>query len=119
MLSLNEHLQIDETLSLFEAEETSFTDQQLDAAEFYIFKLNPVSFGTEVTLYDAQQQPLGTMSFEDADIAIAFIEDLFDLDPEDLDYLESYAWANVEAPLGTDADAVEQMQNAQATGDID
>lgn len=96
MLNLNEYTEIHEKMKLFEGESTEFTDQQLDDAEFYQFKLNPVSYCTEVTLYNAAEEPLGTVSFEDADIAIAFIEELFDLEPEEAESLENYDWANPE-----------------------
>lgn len=94
MLTLQESMEIHEKFKslLIEGEQTEFTDQQLDDAEFYIFKLNPVSYNTEVTLYNASEEPLGTVSFEDADIAIAFIEELFELEPEDMTYLDSYGW---------------------------
>jgi hypothetical protein len=94
MLNLNEYTEIHEKMKLFEGESTEFTDQQLDDAEFYQFKLNPVSYCTEVTLYNVAEEPLGTVSFEDADIAIAFIEELFDLEPEEAKSLENYDWAN-------------------------
>lgn len=96
MLNLNEYTEIHEKMKLFEGESTEFTDQQLDDAEFYQFKLNPVSYCTEVTLYNAAEEPLGTVSFEDADIAIAFIEELFELDPEEAEGLENYDWVNPE-----------------------
>ena len=95
ILTLQESIEIHEKMKLLnEGEQTEFTDQQLDDAEFYVFKLNPVSYNTEVTLYNASEEPLGTVSFEDADIAIAFIEELFELEPEDMTYLDSYGWVD-------------------------
>lgn len=111
MLELHESLEIHEKFKslLAEGEQTEFTDQQLDDAEFYTFKTNPVSYATEVTLYNAAEEPLGTVSFEDADIAIAFIEELFELDPEDLEGLNSYSW------LEDMADEFEQIQSDNQT----
>lgn len=113
MLTLQESIEIGDKLKLFEGEQTEFTDQQLDDAEFFIFKLNPVSFDTEVTLYNGMKEPLGTVSFEDADIAIAFIDELFELDQTDLDDLLTYSWAE------SDAEYEEMAQDQRAIGDDD
>lgn len=113
MLTLQESIEISDKLRLFEGEQTEFTDQQLDDAEFFIFKLNQVSFDTEVTLYNGSKEPLGTVSFEDADIAIAFIEELFELDDEDIQDLLTYSWAE------PDQEFEELAQNQRAIGDDD
>ena len=97
MLTLEESVEIHDKVRLFEGEAPYFTDEQMDKAEDFDIRLNPVTFGVDVTLYGAGEQSLGTVSFEDADIAIVFIEELFELDPEDLEWLESYAWANAAA----------------------
>lgn len=94
MLQLNEFIQIDEMVEeLFEATQAMFTDEQIDAAEFFNLKWNPVSGQTELTVYDVNGEALASVGFDDPDIAIAVVEDLFELDEEDLLDLESYAWA--------------------------
>lgn len=105
MLTLSETLEIQDKLKIFEGESTEFTDQQLDDAEFYHLRLDLVSFQTVVTLYNAAEEPLGSVSFEDADVAIAFLEELFDLDPEDMEDLENYSWASEESFDSIDTEA--------------
>lgn len=94
MISLREHAEISRVVKLMEGESPHFTDEQLDAAESYALKWNPVSGNTILCLYDAADLCLGTMEFEDADVAIAFIEEYFDLDDDEMSYIESYDWAN-------------------------
>lgn len=94
MISLKEHAEISRVMNLMEGESPQFTDEQLDAAESYALKWNPVSGNTILCLYDATDMCLGNMEFEDADVAIAFVEEYFDLDDDDLADLESYDWAN-------------------------
>ena len=94
MLTLNEHLEISRVVSLMEGEQTEFTDEQLDATEYYEMKYNPVSGNTILCLFDDAGQKLASVEFEDADVAIAFVEEYFDLDEDDVRDLESYDWAN-------------------------
>lgn len=94
MISLKEHIQITQAVHLMEGESPVFTSEQLECAESYALKWNPISGMTVLCLYDAQGQGLGSMEFEDPDVAIAFVEEYFDLDDEDLADLESYEWAN-------------------------
>lgn len=93
MLTLSEHIEIEEKLKLFEGESSIFTDEQLDAAESYEMKWVPYTGQTELYLYDVDDNGLGSVTFDDADIAIAFLEEYFELDDEELDDLESYSWA--------------------------
>jgi len=94
MITLQEHIEISEKVLMFEGEAPAFTEEQLEAAEFYQLKWNAVSGDTELYLYDVNGEGLGSVSFEDADIAIAFVEEYFDLDEDDILDLESYAWAD-------------------------
>jgi hypothetical protein len=94
MISLKEHMEINRVVKLMEGESPQFTDEQLQAAESYALKWNPVSGNTILCLYDAADLSLGNMEFEDADVAIAFVEEYFDLEDDDLADLESYDWAN-------------------------
>lgn len=96
MLSLNEHIEINKVVQLMEGESPTFTDEQLDAAEKYSIKWNHVTGNTSVTLFDNMDQSLGTVDFLDPDIAVAFLEEYFDLDDADKEALESYAWVEAE-----------------------
>jgi len=94
MLTLNEHLEISRVVQLFEGEQTEFTDEQFERAEYYDLKWNPVSGNTILSIYDESGLKLGEIEFEDADIAIEFVDEYFDLDEEDLRDLQSYSWAD-------------------------
>jgi hypothetical protein len=95
MLSLQDYTLINEEIEhLFEGELMQFSDDQIVQAEYYDIKWNPVSGKTEVNLYNSEAAPLGTMAFDDADIAIEFIEDNFDIDDDDVEELENYSWAD-------------------------
>ena len=96
MISLTEHIEITRVVQLMEGESPSFTAEQLQAAEFYTLKWNPVSGNSKLCLYNADSEQLGDMEFEDPDVAIAFVEEFFDIDDEETAELESYAWANVD-----------------------
>lgn len=94
MISLKEHIEITRVVQLMEGESPQFTDEQLAAAEFYTLKWNPVSGNTKLCLYNAGGEGLGDMEFEDPDVAVAFVEEFFDIDDDETAELESYAWAN-------------------------
>lgn len=94
MISLKEHIQISEMVQLMEGESPEFTPEQLEAAEYYTLKWNAISGNTILCLFDAAGQGLGNVEFEDADIAIAFVEEYFDIDDDEIASLESYEWAN-------------------------
>lgn len=94
MISLKEHIEITRVVQLMEGESPQFTDEQLQAAEFYTLKWNPVSGNTKLCLFNAASEQLGDMEFSDPDVAIAFVEEFFDIDDDEAADLESYAWAN-------------------------
>lgn len=111
MITLSEHLEISEKMKLLEGESPDFSDEQLDNAAFYKLRFNPVTGNTELYLYDDAEQGLGHTEFEDAEIAIAFIEELFDLDDEDLADLNDYTWAN-EDPEASDENYDNRVEDA-------
>lgn len=95
MLKLSEHLLITEEVDrLVESEQTEFTDEQIDKAAFYNLKWNPVSAKTILALYGEDGLQLSSVEFDDADVAIEYIQDIFDLDEDELEELDSYSWAN-------------------------
>lgn len=108
MLTLREHLEVNEAINLMEGEQPEFTDEQLDKAEYYELKWHPVSANTILSLFDEAGEKLGEMEFEDADIAIAFVEEYFELEEDDIRDLESYAWAN---PENYDDRVIDTMQD--------
>ena len=113
MISLREHAEIGRVMKLMEGESPQFTDEQLEAAESYALKWNPVSGKTLLCLYDAADAGLGSMEFEDPDVAIAFVEEYFDLEDDDLSDLESYDWAN-----DTYDDRLLNAQSDDGTSDV-
>ncbi len=95
MLGLEQYIQINEAVDrLVESEATTFTDEQIEKAEFFDLKWNPVSYKTALHIYDMNGEPLGSVEFEDEDIAIEYAMEIFEFDEEDLRDIESYAWAN-------------------------
>lgn len=95
IMSLNEFIAIDEQVSmLVEGESPVFTDEQIEKAEYYDLKWNPVSGNTELRIFDVAGQPLATVEFEDPEIAIEFVQEVFELDEDDVHDLENYAWAD-------------------------
>jgi hypothetical protein len=95
MLQLNEFIEIQEKVeSLCEAEQSFFTDEQVDAAEFFDLKWNPVSCCTVFSIYNEAGEKLASIEFEDEDIALEYATSMFEFDEEDYRDLDSYAWAN-------------------------
>lgn len=94
MISLNEHIEINRVINLVEGEQTEFTEEQFEKAEYFDLKWNPVTANTILCIYDESGLKLGEVEFEDAEVAIAFVEEYFELDEEDIRDLESYAWAS-------------------------
>jgi hypothetical protein len=94
VIGLKEHIEISDKVNLMEGESPQFTDEQLDAADYYQLKWNAVSGNTVLSLYDANGDGLGSVEFEDADVAVAFIEEYFDLDEDELEKLENYSWVD-------------------------
>lgn len=95
MLPLTEFVQIQEDVQrLVESEQTFFTDEQIDLAEYFDLKYNPVSCNTALCIYDADGQQLASVEFEDADIAIEYAMDIFEFEEDDMRDVDSYAWAN-------------------------
>lgn len=95
MLGLQEYININEAVDrLVESEQTMFTDEQIEKAEFFDLKWNPVSFKTALHVYDINGESLGSVEFEDEDVAIEYAMELFEFEEEDLRDIESYAWAN-------------------------
>lgn len=79
-LSLREYLEVDQ---LTEAWNTEFEDSQIEKAEYFNIKFNPVSQAYTLVLYDIQSEPLGAVEYKDIDVLMAFIEEYFDLGDED------------------------------------
>lgn len=85
MLTLTEHKQIAETVSSLD---NQFTDDIIDKAEFFDIEEDTVTLQTIVTLYDINGAVLSTATVEDYDYAMAYLEEVFDLeyiDAEDAD----------------------------------
>jgi hypothetical protein len=95
MLPLNEFIELQEDLNLvLESEQTEFTDEQIEKAEYFDLKWNPVSGGTKLCIYDESGEALAFVEYPDEDIAIEMALEMFDFDEEDVRDMESYRWAN-------------------------
>lgn len=90
LVSLREYIEVD---NMNEAWYATFTQEVIDQAEHYELGINPYSRNTYVRLLDAEYQNLGEVDFESSELAIAFVEENFDLDEEDLEWNDSYEWA--------------------------
>lgn len=90
MLSLHEHAEITEAISTLDDQ---FTDDVIDKAEFYDVEEDVVTLQTKVTVYDDTGAVLSTCTVEDYDTAMAYMEEMFDLEPIDHDDTDSEAAA--------------------------
>jgi len=77
MLTLNEYKEIKEAVQSLDLQ---FTDDVINKAEYYNIEEDEVEMQTIVTVYDANGGVLVTANVEDYDMAIAYMEDMFDLE---------------------------------------
>lgn len=91
MLTLKEYTEL---TRVDEAWSTSFDDRAIEAAEYFTLTYNPYSLNTVVRLLDEYHKSLGEVEFEEAEMAGAFLEEVFDLDDETVEWIYSYTWAN-------------------------
>jgi hypothetical protein len=77
MLTLNEYKEIKEAVQSLDLQ---FTDDVIDKAEYYNIEEDEVEMQTIVTVYDANGGVLVTANVEDYDMAVAYMEDMFDLE---------------------------------------
>lgn len=95
MTNFREYVRINEQVNIIcESEQTFFTDEQIEKAEYYDIQWNPVSANIDLRIFDEGGNGLGSVEFEDADLAIEYIETIFELDEEDRIDLNSYKWAS-------------------------
>ena len=80
MLTLTEHKQIAETVSSLDDQ---FTDEIIDKAEFFDIEEDEITLQTVVTLYDINGAVLTTAVVEDYDYAMAYLEEVFELEYND------------------------------------
>lgn len=91
MLTLRESINLDMS---FEQWQTNVTDDIIDQAEYYNLDWDAVAGKAVISLYDENSSVLCSVSFNDADMAIEFIQEYFELDESDVADLESYNWVN-------------------------
>jgi hypothetical protein len=95
MLPLNEYIILEkEAEKVNEAWYTTFDAETIDQAEHFTLTYNPYTLRTVVRLMDAHYQSLGSVEYESAELAMAFLEEYFDLDDEDAGFVNSYEWAD-------------------------
>jgi hypothetical protein len=96
MIPLKEHLLIEAELNnLMEADVVpQFTDEQIEKAEYFDLKWNAVTGKTMLCIYDENGEGLASVGFDDAEIAMAYAEEVFDMDEEDSMDMLSYAWTD-------------------------
>lgn len=106
MLTLEEHMQLSEAMTTFEA---LFDDATIDRAEYYDITEDPISLDIVVTLYDGAGVAITSATVDDYDTAVVYMEEYFDLeDFEELDGVDATAAASGSA----------WGHNATATDDI-
>ena len=85
MLTLKEQQEISEAVDMMDSQ---FTGDLIDKAEYYDIDEDPITMLTKVTIFDVDGAALATAEVEDYDMAMAYMEDNFDLeeyDPEEAD----------------------------------
>lgn len=96
MIYLKEYIEVNKIFEEIDSDTGPFTDELLDkVTDFYIDWVSSEGVN-RLTLIDSEGKDLISMDFEDADVLIATVESLFDLDEDDLEWLESYGWVNDE-----------------------
>jgi len=90
MLSLQEHREISEAV---QSMDDAFTDAIVDQAEYFEIEEDPVTLQTTVTLFDANGAAISTANVEDYDVALTYLEDVFELDWNDPDEADDDAAA--------------------------
>ncbi len=90
MLSLQEHTDIVAAVDILDDQ---YTDDVIDKAEYYDIEEDVVTLQTRVTIYDADGAVLSTAVVEDYDIALIYMEEVFDLEEIDHDETDSAAAA--------------------------
>ena len=85
MLTLKEHMILSE---MVQSLDNQFTDDLIDKAEYYNVEEDEVTLQTQITIYDTNGAVLTTATVEDYDMALAYMEEYFDLEeyePEETD----------------------------------
>lgn len=77
MLTIEEHRMLSEAV---DAMDDIFTDDIIDKGEFFDIEEDPVTLQTTVTIYDANNNALSTATVDDYDVALTYLEDVFDLE---------------------------------------
>ena len=90
MLTFKEHVQLKEAVQSMDLQ---FTDDVIDKAEYYDITEDETTLQTIVTIYDANGCVLTTANVEDYDVAMAYMEDMFDLEPYEADEADDDAAA--------------------------
>ncbi|MDX1532685.1 MAG: hypothetical protein R3230_00605 [Nitrosopumilaceae archaeon] len=95
MLELKEYIEIENEVALVnEAWYTAFDQETISQAEHFSLIYNPYTLRSVVRLVNDKYESLGEVEFESAEMAIAFLEEYFDLDDETTGYINSYDWAD-------------------------
>lgn len=85
VLSLQEQLEVSQAVEAFDL---ALTDEIYDLIEYYTMEEDDDTLQTTVKFYSGDGQELVSIEVEDWDVAVAFLEDTFDLeDLEDIDYV--------------------------------
>lgn len=90
MLTFSEHKLLKETVQSIDAQ---FTDDLIDQAEYYDIEEDEITLQTTVTIYDTNGAVLATATVEDYDMAMGYMEEMFDLDEYEPDEADKEAAA--------------------------
>jgi len=83
--------------------ESMFSDESIiDKAEYYDIEEDPVTLLITVTIYDENGAAIASTKVEDEDVAIAYLEEMFDLEVNDPDDADDTAAASA-SPWGHNA----------------
>lgn len=114
MLVLKEYIELER---VNEAWYTTFDQETIAQAEHYYLGVNPYTQRTFIRLMDDKHESLGEVEYESAEMAIAFLEEYFDLDADDMEWNDSYEWAELEdeSMFGEMLDSVESAIQKKAS----
>jgi len=90
MITLTEYVQTEKWAN-------EINEDIIGLTEGYTIGYDNKTCKTVVQLFDAEDKMIGEGAFDNSELAMALIEEYFDLDDEDQEYNDSYDWAeNIE-----------------------
>ena len=76
-ITLQEYIEMSNDVDILDQQ---FTDDIIDNAEYYDIDVDPITTLVKVTLFDVNGGVISSATVNDYDVAMAYLEDVFDLE---------------------------------------